>query len=107
MGLHGIRDEGLLESALAYPKLLYAIQMERDIYLLAASYALHVINNHAFIDGNKRIGVLAMLIFLKLNDIQIQIPNNALYTLAMKIAQSKITEKEIANILRHYSLNTN
>ena len=102
-GSHGIRDKNLLESALAYPKLRYSIQMERDQYQLAASYGYHIINNHPFVDGNKRIGTLAMLTFLKINGELINIPNNDLYTLAMQIASSKMGEKEITKILKQYS----
>lgn len=103
-GLHGIRDKGLLESALAYPKLCYSIQMERNLYNLAASYAYHLIHNHAFLDGNKRIGILAMLTFLKMNNKQVFIDHDELYKLGINVATSKITEKEIARILRKHSI---
>jgi death-on-curing protein len=61
-GIHGVRDENLLDSAVAYPEMLYTIGQEKNIYLLAAAYCYHLINNHPFIDGNKRIGTVAMVI---------------------------------------------
>lgn len=103
-GLYGIRDKGLLESALSYPQLLYSIGMERDINLLAACYCMHLIKNHPFVDGNKRIGVLAMITFIKANGKTFSITQNQLYELAIKVAISEIDENGIARILKikHY-----
>lgn len=106
-GLPGIRDNGLLESALAHPQLLYSIGAERDAFVLAASYCYHLIHNHPFLDGNKRIGVLVMLTFLKMNDIVIQPHKDELYSLAMKITTEKISEEEIAAILKSYVSSAN
>ncbi len=103
-GLHGIRDKGLLESALAYPQLLYDIGMERDIYILAAAYFYHIIKNHPFIDGNKRTGTLALLIFLRTNEISIKVDKNTLYDLAIKTAQSKIDEQGIVATLKRNTI---
>lgn len=102
-GLPGIRDKGLLESAVEFPKLLYFIAMERDPYIVAASYGYHLICNHAFLDGNKRIGVLAMLTFLRMNGKVCSPPKDVLYGIAMRAATSKISEEEIANFLKLYA----
>ena len=103
-GIHGIRDENLLDSAVAYPRMLYKLGNEKNIYLLAASYSYHLTKNHAFIDGNKRIGTLAMTTFLAMNDHDISIPNARLYELAMLTATSQITEQELANELEQYAM---
>lgn len=66
-GLEGIRDEGLLESALYRPLNLYNYEQERDIAKLAAAYGFGIIRNHPFVDGNKRAGFLAVGLFLTLN----------------------------------------
>ena len=95
-GRSGIRDQGLLDSALSYPQLLYAIGMERDKYVLAAAYGYHLIKNHPFVDGNKRIGTLAMLTFLRINGISILIGPETLYDLAVRIALSRIDEQVVA-----------
>jgi len=102
-GLHGIRDHGLLESALAYPQLLYDLRAEHDIHVLAATYCFHLINNHSFVDGNKRIGVLAMITFLKINGYQFTLSHARLYVIAVLIATSKIDEKVVAQELKKFS----
>ena len=99
-GLAGLRDRNLLESALAYPQLLFSMTMEQDIYVLAGAYCYHLIGNHPFIDGNKRIGVLAMLTFFKINNVDVHIEKDKLYDLAMNIAMSKISEDVIPKILK-------
>ena len=67
-GPDGVRDEGLLESALARPMNRFAYG-ETDLALLAAAYAFGIARNHPFIDGNKRVAFLAMMTFLRLNGI--------------------------------------
>lgn len=102
-GIHGIRDKNLLESALAYPKMLNTLTLEQNSYTLAAAYFYHIIQNHPFIDGNKRIGTLGMMTFLKMNDHQILIPHAKLYELAILIASSKLHEKDIPSELEKYA----
>ncbi|MDK9721352.1 MAG: type II toxin-antitoxin system death-on-curing family toxin [Rhodospirillales bacterium] len=66
-GASGIRDENLLESALARPRNLWGYNFEADVFELAASLGYGLIRNHPFIDGNKRTGLLVMNAFLRLN----------------------------------------
>src|SRR5690606_2152460 len=66
-GLDGIRDVGLLESALARPRNRYVYEGDTDLYRLAASYGFGLARNHPFRDGNKRIAVLSVAVFLALN----------------------------------------
>ena len=99
-GLAGLRDKNLLESALTYPQLLFSMTHEQDIYVLAGAYCYHLIANHAFVDGNKRIGVLAMLTFFKINNVNVSIQHDALYDFAMSIAMSQVTEDQVAQILK-------
>ena len=66
-GERGIRDEGLLDSALARPLNLYAYKSEMSVTALAAAYAYGIVRNHPFIDGNKRAAFLAIGLFLGLN----------------------------------------
>ncbi len=102
-GLHGIRDTSLLESAMAYPQLAYSIGMERDAHMIAAFYCYHLIKNHPFIDGNKRIGSFAMIDFLKINGFQVTLTNNEVVDLAIKTATSNLTERQIQKILKRKS----
>jgi len=99
-GLAGIRDRKLLDSALAYPQFLSAMTMEQDVHVLASAYCYHLIGNHPFVDGNKRIGVLAMLTFFKINKVDVHVQKDKLYDLAMDIAMSKVSEDEVVKILK-------
>lgn len=71
-GPSGIRDEGLLESALQRPQNRFFYEGETDIAVLAATYAVGVAGNHPFVDGNKRAAYQAMILFLALNDRPLQ-----------------------------------
>lgn len=70
-GADGIRDEGLLDSALARPLNLYTYRPGSDLVSLATSYAFGLVRNHAFVDGNKRAGFLACGLFLELNGLRL------------------------------------
>src|SRR5437867_10279787 len=67
-GMAGIRDLGLLQSALAQPQATFGSQfLHADLIEMAAAYLFHIVQNHPFIDGNKRVGAVAALVFLQLN----------------------------------------
>lgn len=96
-GAEGIRDEGLLESALGRPKNLLAYGRKPVLLTqLAAAYAHGLISNHAFIDGNKRTALVVALTFLELNGKEISATQEATYMVFWRLAQSDIGEKELA-----------
>jgi len=100
-GLSGVRDEGLLLSALAMPQAGFGDQYAHaDLYEMAAAYLFHLVKNHAFVDGNKRVGAVAARVFLALNGIAISIPEDALYDLVIATAESRATKAEIAAAFR-------
>ena len=67
-GSDGIRDKGLLESAVSTPQASFGDQfLHSDIFHMAGAYLFHIVKNHPFIDGNKRTGAMAAFVFLKLN----------------------------------------
>ncbi len=102
-GIHGIRDHGLLESALNMPLFGFSdAYAHKDIFEMAAAYAYHLIKNHPFIDGNKRIGVLAVLVFLILNQAPLDIENDLLFALGIGVASSKLSKEKIAQIFRQH-----
>jgi death-on-curing protein len=72
-GLEGIRDEGLLDSALARPKNLYAYEGVEDISRLGVGYAVGILRSHPFCDGNKRAAFIALNIFLNLNGLRLRV----------------------------------
>jgi death-on-curing protein len=88
-GLAGIRDEGLLDSAINKPKNLFAYG-EPSVFELAASYATGLVKNHPFLDGNKRIGFMAAYVFLGANGWSLEAPEEeaVLQTLALAAGES-------------------
>lgn len=102
-GLDGLRDEGLLESALAAPFQTYDVQeLFRSIQEKAARLAYGLIQNHPFIDGNKRIGTHAMLVLLALNGIELIYTQDELSDIILKIAASTASYEDLlAWILKH------
>jgi len=91
----GLRDRGLLESAVAQPQSSFAGEYAHDgLFAMAAAYLFHIVSNHPFIDGNKRAGLLAALVFLDLNGISLEQPSDALYALTMGVAEGRIGKAE-------------
>lgn len=98
-GASGIRDDGLLESALARPENL-AAYAEPDLAALAAAYAYGLAKNHPFIDGNKRAAFLAAGLFLALNGRDLVAPQTEAITMVLALAASEITEDAFAAWIR-------
>jgi death-on-curing protein len=73
-GQHGLRDEGLLESALTRPRHRWSYEPETDLAALAAEYGVGLAKNYAFLDGNKRTAFVAANVFLILNGFEIEAP---------------------------------
>ena len=102
-GLDGIRDDSLLESALNAPFQSFdGIDVFPSIQQKAARLAFGLIKNHAFIDGNKRIGVHTMLVFLALNKIELDYTQDELSDTVLKIAAGRLDFEELLQwILKH------
>ena len=98
-GLSGLRDEGLLDSALARPLNLAAYE-KPDVAALAASYALALVKNHAFVDGNKRVGFLAMGLFLYLNERRLTASQADATVTMLAVAAGEIDEAALARWIR-------
>lgn len=95
-GLDGVRDQNLLDSALQAPFQTFAgEELYPTIQKKAACLCFGLVNNHSFIDGNKRIGILAMLIFLQLNGLSINCSDEELIQLGLGLASSKICLEEL------------
>ena len=94
-GKSGLRDPGLLDSALTRPQNLYHYE-ETDLFELAASYAYGLIKNHPFIDGNKRISFVVSVLFLSLNGYTLVASREEKVTNFLSLAGSKLSEKELA-----------
>jgi len=106
-GSDGLRDEGLLESALAAPFASYAGQeLYPSLVEKAARLVFGLISNHPFIDGNKRVGVTAMAVFLHGNGIELDITNDELATLGLTLADGKMTIRDVAEWLKKKTIAT-
>ena len=98
-GATGIRDLGLLESALARPRNAWSYGQD-DLIALGALYAAGVMRNHAFVDGNKRTGFLAAYSFLYINGLEIVADEAEVIVQCLSLAASEIDEAEFAAWLR-------
>ena len=99
-GGDGVRDVGLLESALARPENVAAYEPDADIASLAAAYAFGIVKNHPFIDGNKRTGYVVMETFLIKIGYTLQASPVDKYTTFLQLAEGSLSEEELANWLR-------
>ncbi len=97
-----IRDVGLLESAVARPRtVVFGVEAYETIWTKAAALLQSIVNNHAVIDGNKRLGWLATAVFLELNDIPIsQASNDDVYEFVLSVASGSPEFDEIAERLQ-------
>ena len=94
-GLAGLRDEGLLHSALSRPKNLFAYE-KPTLFELAAEYALGIVKNHPFLDGNKRAGFMAAALFLEANGLRFSAPEEEVVLQTLALAAGEIDQKEYA-----------
>jgi death-on-curing protein len=99
-GLAGVRDKGLLESALARPQNLFAYEGVKDVAQLAAAYAFGIAKNHPFVDGNKRAAFAAAGLFLAKNGLDLSAEQPDAYGMMMALAAGEISEEEFADWLR-------
>ena len=98
-GSAGLRDVGLLESALGRPENLFAYG-KPTLFDLAASYAFGLVKNHPFIDGNKRIGFATATLFLELNDLHFDAPEVEVVLRTLALAAGELTEAAYAKWLK-------
>ena len=95
-GAAGLRDAGLLESAVLMPQQQFGGEyLHKSLAAMAAAYLFHLAMNHAFVDGNKRVGVLAALVFLDANGVT-QLPDpDDLERVTMAVASSAMNKREL------------
>jgi death-on-curing protein len=104
-GATGVRNQGLLESAVAMPQASFGeAYLHEDLAHMAAAYAFHIAQNQPFVDGNKRTGLVAALVFLDLNGIIILDPQENLYDAMIAIAERRMDKDGLAELLRELSM---
>jgi death on curing protein len=99
-GSDGLRDRGLLESALARPENILAYEPDADVFRLAAAYGHGLVKNHPFIDGNKRTGTLAAVVFLGINGVEVEFDEAEIAVMIIGLAASEYSENDLADWLR-------
>ncbi len=103
-GMDGTRDIGLLQSAIAMPQASYDGEyLHADIFDMAAAYLYHLVQNHPFLDGNKRIGAASAIVFLAINGIQIDNDEEGLVDLTLSVATGQSGKGEIAAFFRSHA----
>ncbi len=99
-----LRDEGLLASAVNMPQATFGgAFLHADLFEMAAAYLFHLVQNHPFVDGNKRAGAAAALVFLDLNGIELEIPEDALVAHVLEVAQGRLDKSAVALFLRQHA----
>ena len=101
-GSHGVRDEGLLESAIARPKQKWHYEPEIDLASLAAAYAFGIAKNHPFVDGNKRAALVAAYTFIAINDFELEAPEPETVSVMLGTADGSISEDDLASWIRSH-----
>jgi len=101
-GLSGIRDQGLLESALARPQNLYAYG-NASLHDMAALYAIGLAKNHTFVDGNKRTAWIVCATFLELNGLVVIADQSSVVTMMLRAAEGTVNDEQFSAWLRKVS----
>lgn len=102
-GLPGVRDENVLESALARPQQKWHYSEHIDLPMLAAAYAFGLVKNHPYRDGNKRIGFLAMVTFLGINGQDVSATDAEVVAEILALADDRVSEEALADWIRQHS----
>jgi len=103
-GHYGVRDSRLLESALARPMNYWLHEPTVDIFMLAAVLGHGLTKNHSFVDGNKRVGFMAMYVFLGVNGYDLGAPEPEVVDLMLQVAEGNVSETSLAEWLRQHSV---
>jgi len=99
-GSAGLRDAGLLESALAQPQATFFGELlHPTLSSQAAAYLFHIANNHPFVDGNKRTALTIMLTFLEVNDRLLNLSQQELFELTLQVATGQATKEAITQVV--------
>lgn len=103
-GRPGIRDIELLQSALAMPAAGFGEgYLHTDIQEMAAAYLFHIVRNHPFVDGNKRTGAVAALVFLMMNGIELHASEESLEKMVRSVAEGETGKAGVAEFFRKHS----
>lgn len=100
----GVRDIGLLQSAIAQPSATFGGKyLHQNIQHMAAAYLFHICENHPFHDGNKRAAAVACLVFLDLNGYELTAPEDEFEKLVWDVAQNKIDKDQVQTFIQKHA----
>jgi death on curing protein len=100
-GAEGVRDWGLLQSAIAMPATTFGGQfLHGDLCEMAAAYLFHIVQNLPIIDGNKRVGAAAAYVFFALNDVRLTADNDTYADLVLAVASGETPKSAVAEFFR-------
>ena len=103
-GSLGTRDKDLLQSAVAMPESGFGEHyLHTDLFEMAAAYLFHLVQNHPFVDGNKRVGAMAAFTFLKLNGLTLTAKDTDFESIILSVAQGKVGKAGVAEFLRKHA----
>jgi len=103
-GAAGVRDVELLKSAIGMPSAAFGGEyLHPSIIEMAAAYLYHLVENHPFVDGNKRVGAMAALIFLDMNGYEFDASDADLTAVVLKVASGEMMKSEISMFLRQHT----
>ncbi len=103
-GIAGIRDIALLQSAIGMPSTTFSGEfLHSDIYEMAAAYLFHIVRNHPFVDGNKRVGAAAALVFLALNGYEFNAPEDDFADMVWDAASGKTDKSDVTICIRQWT----
>lgn len=99
-GSYGVRDEGLIDSALSRPRNRWAYEPDSDLASIAAAYGYGLARNHGFIDGNKRVAFMSLYVFLGLNGFDLDVSEPAVVAVMTSVAEGSLKEPGLAVWIR-------
>lgn len=103
-GSRGVRDNGLLESALSHPQASFDGEyVHEGLFAMVAAYGFHICQNHPFYDGNKRTALIAMYTFLYVNGYRLAADKKSLFAIMIDLANGEVAKGELATYLEQHS----
>lgn len=105
-GMEGMRDEGLLDSALARPRNLFAYEGTESLSRLAAAYAIGISRNHPFLDGNKRAAFIALALFIARNGSRLRADQVDATRTMLRVAAGELDENQLADWIESRTVKT-
>ena len=103
-GSPGLLNPGILESSLASPLNIYNYEENPSVFDLAAAYGFSLVKNHAFFDGNKRVAFMSMFVFLKINGLLLEAPEEEATLFMLNLAESKESQESLTQWLEKFSI---